>query len=182
MFIFFTVNNAEDMAVIFDIFLERMCISLCHPSTQNVENILVSVCTCRKSAHIKVTGKLCDSITGGNDIFLISEKKICFFLVSRCQVSSDSVARLGQLFEGFFGCSFISIRHINTLEMHGRIDGFYFLGFVFRDEIQAPDVLVIFITFNEDRVQIFVNILLKFLVIFLFNPSETEMDELEFQD
>ena len=66
--------------------------------------------------------------------------------------------------------------------MHGRIDGFYFLGFVFRDEIQDPDVLVIFITFNEDRVQIFVNILLKFLVIFLFNPSETEMDELEFQD
>ena len=66
--------------------------------------------------------------------------------------------------------------------MHGRIDGFYFLGFVLRDKIQTPDILVIFITFNENCVQIFVNILFKFLVIFLLNPSKTEVDELEFQD
>ena len=140
------------------------------------------MCTCCKSAHIKVTGKLCDSIAGGNDIFLISKKKICFFLISRCQISSNSVACFSQLFESFFCCSLISIRHINTLEVHGRIDGFYFLGFVLRDKIQTPDILVIFITFNENRVQIFVNILFKFLVIFLLNPSETEVDELEFQD
>ena len=140
------------------------------------------MCTCCKSAHIKVTGKLCDSIAGGNDIFLISKKKICFFLISRCQISSNSVACFSQLFESFFCCSLIRIRHINTLEVHGRIDGFYFLGFVLRDKIQTPDILVIFITFNENCVQIFVNILFKFLVIFLLNPSETEVDEPEFQD
>ena len=52
---------------------------------------------------------------------------------------------------------------LTPLEVHGRIDGFYFLGFVLRDKIQTPDILVIFITFNENCVQIFVNILFKFL-------------------
>ena len=33
MFVLFTVNNAENAAVVFDIILERMGIFLCHPST-----------------------------------------------------------------------------------------------------------------------------------------------------
>ena len=107
---------------------------------------------------------------------------LCIFLIGRCQISSSSVACFSQLFESFFCCSLIRIWHINTLEVHGRIDGFYFLGFVLRDKIQTPDILVIFITFNENCVQIFVNILFKFLVIFLLNPSEAVMDKTEFQD
>ena len=66
--------------------------------------------------------------------------------------------------------------------MHGRIDCFYLLRFVFGNEIYTPDILVIFVTFDEDRIQIFVNILLKLLVIFFLNSSETIVDELEFQD
>ena len=66
--------------------------------------------------------------------------------------------------------------------MHGRIDSFDLLCFMFRHEIYTPDILIIFVTFDKDRVQILINILLKFLIIFLLNSSETEVDKLEFQD
>ena len=58
------------------------------------------MCTCGKSAHVKIARKLRDSVAGCNDIFLISEKKISFFLISRCQISGCPVTFLSQLFEG----------------------------------------------------------------------------------
>lgn len=66
--------------------------------------------------------------------------------------------------------------------MHGRIDGFDFLCLMLRDKINTPDILIIFITFDKNRIQIFINIFLKFLVVFLLNPSEAVMDKTEFQD
>lgn len=51
-----------------------------------------------------------------------------------------------------------------------------------RDKINTPDILIIFITFDKNRIQIFINIFLKFLVVFLLNPSEAVMDKTEFQD
>ena len=49
---------------------------------------------------VKITGKLCNSVAGCHDIFPVSEKKISFFLVCRCQISGCTVALLSQLFEG----------------------------------------------------------------------------------
>ena len=43
-----------------------------------------------------------------------------------------------------------------------------------RYEVNAPDVLVIFIAFKEDRVQIVVNIFLEFLIILFLDTSEIE--------
>ena len=46
------------------------------------------------------------------------------------------------------------------------------MRFMLRYEVNAPDVLVIFIAFKEDRVQIVVNIFLEFLIILFFDTSE----------
>ena len=81
-----------------------------------------------------------------------------------------------------FGSSIILIRYKDFFKVHSRIYGMNSLCFMNGNKINSPDITVIFITFNENCVQIFVNILFKFLVIFLLNPSETEVDELEFQD
>ena len=51
--------------------------------------------------------------------------------------------------------------------------------FVLRYEVNAPDVLVIFIAFKEDRVQIVVNIFLEFLIILFLDTSEMKMDILQ---
>ena len=48
-----------------------------------------------------------------------------------------------------------------------------------RYEVNAPDVLVIFIAFKEDRVQIVVNIFLEFLIILFLDTSEMKMDILQ---
>ena len=48
-----------------------------------------------------------------------------------------------------------------------------------RYEVDAPDVLVIFIAFKEDRVQIVVNIFLEFLIILFLDTSEMKMDILQ---
>ena len=48
-----------------------------------------------------------------------------------------------------------------------------------RYEVNTPDVLVIFIAFKEDRVQIVVNIFLEFLIILFLDTSEMKMDILQ---
>ena len=48
-----------------------------------------------------------------------------------------------------------------------------------RYEVDAPDVLVIFVAFKEDRVQIVVNIFLEFLIILFLDTSEMKMDILQ---
>ena len=45
-----------------------------------------------------------------------------------------------------------------------------------RYKVNAPDVLVIFIAFKEDRVQIVVNIFLEFLIVLFLDTSEMKMD------
>ena len=63
--------------------------------------------------------------------------------------------------------------------MHRRVGGIDFVRFMLRYEVNAPDVLVIFIAFKEDRVQIVVNIFLEFLIILLLDTSEMKMDILQ---
>ena len=53
---------------------------------------------------------------------------------------------------------------------------------MFRYEVNAPDVLVIFIAFKEDRVQIVVNIFLEFLIILFLDTSEMKMNIFQMQD
>ena len=53
------------------------------------------------------------------------------------------------------------------------------MRFMLRYEVDAPDVLVIFIAFKEDRVQIVVNIFLEFLIILFLDTSEMKMDILQ---
>ena len=63
--------------------------------------------------------------------------------------------------------------------MHGRVGGVNFVRFVLRYKVNAPDILIIFITFKEDGVQVVVNIFLEFLIILLFDTSEMKMDILQ---
>ena len=53
------------------------------------------------------------------------------------------------------------------------------MRFMLRYEVNAPDVLVIFVAFKEDRVQIVVNIFLEFLIILFLDTSEMKMDILQ---
>ena len=63
--------------------------------------------------------------------------------------------------------------------MHGRVGCVNFVCFVFRYEVNAPDILIIFIAFKEDGVQIVVNIFLEFFIILFFNTSKMKMDVLQ---
>ena len=56
------------------------------------------------------------------------------------------------------------------------------MRFMLRYEVDAPDVLVIFIAFKEDRVQIVVNIFLEFLIILFLDTSEMKMNIFQMQD
>jgi len=66
--------------------------------------------------------------------------------------------------------------------VHRRVGGINFVRIMFRYEVNAPDVLVIFIAFKEDRVQIVVNIFLEFLIILFLDTSEMKMNIFQMQD
>ena len=66
--------------------------------------------------------------------------------------------------------------------MHRRVGGINFVRIMLRYEVNAPDVLVIFIAFKEDRVQIVVNIFLEFLIILFLDTSEMKMNIFQMQD
>ena len=48
-----------------------------------------------------------------------------------------------------------------------------------RHKVDAPDILIVFIAFEEDGVQIVVNIFLEFLIILFLDTSEMKMDILQ---
>ena len=77
------------------------------------------------------------------------------------------------------GSSGIIIRHKDLFKVHRRVGGINFVRIMLRYEVNAPDVLVIFIAFKEDRVQIVVNIFLEFLIILFLDTSEMKMDILQ---
>ena len=49
-------------------------------------------------------------------------------------------------------------------------------------KIDSPDILVIFITFQEDGVQVVVNVFLEFFVILFLNTSEMKMNVFQVQN
>ena len=51
-----------------------------------------------------------------------------------------------------------------------------------RYKIDSPDILVIFITFQEDGVQVDVNVFLEFFVIQFLNTSEMKMNVFQVQN
>lgn len=66
--------------------------------------------------------------------------------------------------------------------MHSRIYGVDPLCFVNGNKVNSPDITVVFVTFDENRIQIVINVSLEFLEILLLNPPETIMDIMHFQD
>lgn len=50
------------------------------------------------------------------------------------------------------------------------------LCFMNGNKINSPDITVIFITFNENRIQIIINVCFKFIEIIFLDPSKAIMD------
>ena len=74
------------------------------------------------------------------------------------------------------------IRHENFFKVHGRVGGIDLAGLMLRYKIDSPDILVIFIAFQEDGVQVVVNVFLEFLIILFLNTSEMKMNILQMQN
>ena len=81
-----------------------------------------------------------------------------------------------------FGSSIILIRYKDFFKVHSRIYGMDPLCFMNGNKINSPDITVIFITFNENRIQIIINVCFKFIEIIFLDPSKAIMDITHFQD
>ena len=79
-------------------------------------------------------------------------------------------------------CSGVIIRHKDLLKMHGSVSGIDLTSLMLRHKVDAPDILIVFIAFEEDGVQIVVNIFLEFLIILFFDTSEMKMNIFQMQD
>lgn len=60
-----------------------------------------------------------------------------------------------------FGSSIILIRYKDFFKVHSRIYGMNSLCFMNGFKINSPDITIIFITFNENRIQIIINVCLN---------------------
>ncbi len=61
----------------------------------------------------------------------------------------DIAVAFVEFLESLSGGTLVFIRNEDTFKMHGRINSMYLMSFVFRDKINAVDVLVIFSAFDE---------------------------------
>ena len=84
--------------------------------------------------------------------------------------------------KSLLGCTGVIIRYKDLLKVHGRVGRINLVSLMLRYKIDSPDILVIFITFQEDGVQVVVNVFLEFFVILFLNTSEMKMNVFQVQN
>ena len=176
------LEEAEGISILLDFLAECGCILLGHPSTQNVEGVIVVRCAGCEFADIKVRGIHREAMFRRGEIFLMGIQNLVDLLfetaklfISVCKLFFKAVCCVDR-------CALVLIREEETLKMQGSIDRVDLLVNGVRHKIDQPDILGILLTLVNDGVDRVVGVSHEFFVILVCHASETEADILEIQN
>ena len=111
----------------------------------------------------------------------VREKSLAFLLLG-FQVLQGILVLAAHAGKSLLRCTGVIIRHKDLLKVHGSVGRIDLASLMLRHKVDAPDILVVFITFQEDGVQVVVNVFLEFLVILFLDTSEMKMNVFQVQN
>ena len=171
-------HHAEDLGLVLNVLLECSRVFFRHPSAEDVKGLGFGLCQGSHLTHIKVTGITLQKIPCLQDCprFLLQQTlHLPAALFYACVNPFDSRLRLPVF---LLRSSAECIRHVNPLKMKRRVNRIHLLVVVLRGEIHAVDILAVGITLVENRVAVFIDVILKFCKKLSGNPSEPIMDKM----